>query len=61
MLWKFSSADDQAVILALTECTKGKAQKNQLVFVDARKALAALGNKAKGKGTENISKDYKGS
>ena len=55
-----SSQDDQNLVLALPPLTLGEAKNKKLIFVDARGKLAALANKAKGKGTENIAKDYPG-
>ena len=55
-----SSQDDQHLVLALPPLTLGEAKNKKLIFVDARGKLAALANKAKGKGTENIAKDYPG-
>ena len=51
------SIDDQHLILAMPLLCIGEAKGNTLWFVDARKKLAAIANKAKGKGTEKVN-DY---
>jgi hypothetical protein len=54
------SDDDQQLILALQQMLRYPHQRsNKIWFVDARKRLAAIGNKAKGKGTEKL-EDYPG-
>ena len=59
-LTNHTSSDDQRLVLAQRNATRGDAQDKLLWFVDARKALAAFGNKAKGKGAEDV-QNYNGS
>ena len=55
-----SSDDDQRLIFSLQQLVcDPKHRSNTIWFVDARKRLAAIGNKAKGKGTEKL-EDYPG-
>ena len=54
------SDDDKQLILELQQMARYPDQRtNKIWFVDARKRLAAIGNKAKGKGTEKL-EDYPG-